>query len=138
MAPINDRIEAAIEKLTSISMDLKSLIAVHEQRLSNQEKLSDELHDTVERRREEFDTKLKDVYDTMRDQDNLVLKEIAKLREESSEAHKDLNDSINNKLGKFESKINQIEKYIWMAIGGGFVISWIISQISHSLNFFAH
>ena len=67
---VTDRIEAAIERLTSISSDLKAIIAVHEQRISNQEKIYDELHDTVEKRRTEVDIKLKDVFTTMREQDN--------------------------------------------------------------------
>ena len=122
---MSDRIEAAIEKLTVISVDLKAMIAVHEQRITQQEKNTDDLHDTVEKRREELDTKLKDVYDTMRDQDNNVLKEIAELRKESAEAHKFLT-----------SKINSLEKYIWLAIGGAFVASWIISFIFNYGKFF--
>lgn len=122
---MSDRIEAAIEKLTTISSDLKSMLAVHDQRISQQEKTTDELHDTVERRREELDSKLKDVYDTMREQDNNVLKEIAELRRESAEAHKFLT-----------TKINQLEKYIWLAIGGAFVASWIISFIFNYGKFF--
>jgi len=122
---MSDRIEAAIEKLTAISSDLKSMLAVHDQRITQQEKTTDELHETVERRREELDGKLKDVYDTMRDQDNNVLKEIAELRRESAEAHKFLTN-----------KINQLEKYIWLAIGGAFVASWIISFIFNYGKFF--
>ena len=81
---MSDRLEAAIEKLTVISSDLKSMLAVHEQRISQQEKVSENLETVVEKRREELDIKLKDVYDTMRDQDNNILQEISKLRAESS------------------------------------------------------
>lgn len=133
---VTDRIEAAIERLTSISSDLKSIIAVHEQRISNQEKIYDELHDTVEKRRTEVDIKLKDVYTTMREQDNSVLQEIAKLREESSDSHKALTININKKLDDVEKKINQMEKYIWVALGGAIVISWILSQLVHNFAIF--
>lgn len=125
MSPVSDRIEAAIEKLTSISSDLKAMIAVHESRLSAQEKTSDELHNIVETRRIELDDKLKDVYNTMRQQDNSVLEEIAKLRKESSEQHNTLS-----------SKIAQLEKYIWMAIGGGMVITWILTNLTNYLKLF--
>ena len=122
MATSSDRIEAAIEKLTTVSADLKQMLAVHEQRISQQEKESDELHDVVEKRREELDSKLKDVYDTMREQDSGIIAEIAKLRKESSEQHQVLS-----------SKINQLEKYIWMAIGGGMVITWILTNLANYL-----
>ena len=118
MIAAEDRIEAAIEKLTVISSDLKSMLAVHEQRISQQEKVSENLETVVEKRREELDIKLKDVYDTMREQDNNILQEIAKLRAESSEQHKTLSN-----------KINQLERFIWLAIGGGITLTWAVTMI---------
>jgi len=117
-----DRIEAAIEKLTTISSDLKSMLAVHEQRITQQEKVSTNLETVVEKRREELDIKLKDVYDTMRDQDNNILEEISKLRSESSEQHKTLSN-----------KINQLEKYIFMAIGCATAITFVLTNF---INYF--
>jgi len=117
MTPTSDRIEAAIEKLTNVSVELKQMLAVHEQRISQQEKVSDELHDVVEKRRDELDLKLKDVYDTMRDQDKSIVEEIAKLRKESTDQHNILH-----------SKINQLERYIYVAIGGGMVVTWILTN----------
>ena len=114
MAPTVDRIETAIEKLTNVSVELKQMLAVHEQRISQQEKSSDELHDVVEKRREELDIKLKDVYNIMREQDKSIVEEIYKLRKESTEQHNILS-----------SKIAQLEKFIWMALGGGMVVTWL-------------
>jgi chromosome condensin MukBEF ATPase and DNA-binding subunit MukB len=125
MPPQTDRIEAAIEKLTAVSADLKAMLAVHEQRITQQEKYSDDLHDVVERRREELDIKLKDVYNTMRDQDKSIVEEIAKLRKESTEQHVILSN-----------KINQLERYMYMAIGGGMVITWLLTNTVHYLKLF--
>jgi len=101
------------------------MLAVHDERLNKQEKQTENLGSTVEKRREELDTKLKDVYDTMREQDNNIFTEISKLRQESTEAHKDLNN-----------RISQLEKYIWLAIGGGIVITWIATNLANYLRLF--
>ena len=122
MPPSSDRIEAAIEKLTAVSADLKAMLAVHEQRISQQEKDSDDLHDVVEKRRVELDAHLVKVYDTMREQDKSIVEEIAKLRKESTEQHNILS-----------SKIAQLEKFIWMAIGGGIVITWFLTNLANYL-----
>ena len=127
MAPNNDRIEAAIEKLTTIAIDLKAMIAVHDQRLGQQEKIIDTINAYLEKRREEMDNKLKEVYGTMREQDNSILSEITKLRSESTEAHKQLTD-----------KINQMERYIWLAIGGGITATWIISMAANYFKILGH
>jgi len=119
------KINSLLEQLVAISTDLKAMLAVHDERLNKQEKQTENLGSTVEKRREELDTKLKDVYDTMREQDNNIFAEISKLRHESSEAHKDLNN-----------RISQLEKYIWLAIGGGIVITWIATNLANYLRLF--
>jgi len=103
------------------------MLAVHDERLNKQEKQTENLGTTVEKRREELDTKLKDVYDTMREQDNNIFAEISKLRQESTEAHKDLNN-----------RISQLEKYIWVAIGGGIVLTWAITMILNYFHLIVH
>lgn len=120
-----NKINSLLEQLVAISTDLKAMLAVHDERLNKQEKQTENLGSTVEKRREELDTKLKDVYDTMREQDNNIFAEISKLRQESSEAHKELNN-----------RISQLEKYIWLAIGGGIVITWIATNLANYLRIF--
>jgi len=120
-----NKINSLLEQLVAISTDLKAILAVHDERLNQQEKVTENLGTTVEKRREELDTKLKDVYETMRDQDNNILTEISKLRQESTEAHKELNN-----------RISQLEKYIWLAIGGGIVITWIATNLANYLRLF--
>ena len=122
-----DRIENAIERLTEISGDLKAMIAVNESRITKQEKSSEELHVIVESRRLENDAKLKDVYNTMREQDNSILTEISKLRKESNDQHTVLSN-----------KINQLERYIFVAIGGGIVITWLVSYAANYFKILGH
>jgi len=122
-----DRIENAIERLTEISGDLKAMIAVNESRITKQEKSSEELHVIVESRRLENDAKLKDVYNTMREQDNGILTEISKLRKESNDQHTILSN-----------KINQLDRYIFVAIGGGIVITWLLSYAANYFKILGH
>ena len=122
-----DRIDIALEKLTEISGELKAMIAVHEQRINQQEKETDEIHNTLEKRRDEVDIKLKDVYNTMRDQDNNIIECLNQLRKESTEQHRSLNE-----------KIGKLEKFIWVAIGGGMVLVWLLSNVSTYFKIFVH
>jgi|694.fasta_scaffold59263_2 hypothetical protein len=120
------KIEDAISKLTEISGDLNKMIAVHELRLTQQEKFMDSLEDIVERRREESDNKLRTVYETMRAEDIRVIDEINKLREEGEEQYKSLS-----------TKINSMEKTMYMYMGAFTVIAFILAygpQIVKVLN----
>ena len=122
-----DRISNAIERLTEISSELKAMLAAHEARLNLQEKNTDEIHTTLEKRREEVDIKLKDVYDTMRDQDSKILEEIKYLREDTTRQHLEMS-----------KKITILERYIYLAIGGGICVTWIVSYIANYFKILIH
>lgn len=120
------RIEDAIERLTEISADLNKMLAVQEQRLSHQERSMGIIEDMVEKRREEYDKKLQNVYDVMSKEDNKILEELEKMRKEQKDQHKAIAD-----------KMAALEKIIWMYLGGFSVIVFIISYGPKILEIFA-
>lgn len=112
-----DRMETVIERLSIIQTDLNKMLAVHDSRINSNEKNMNHLEEVVEKRREESDIKLKDVYDTMRSEDNKILTELNSIRKESTEQHNIL-----------AGKINEIEKRLWMYIGGVSVIVFVLTH----------
>lgn len=114
-----DRIETAIQRLTDVSVDLKSMIAVHDQRINQQEKDTSIIFKLLEARRKELDDKIDGVYVDMSNKDNNILEQIAEMRKESAEQHNLLNE-----------KITHLEKFIWIATGGGMVVVWILSNFA--------
>jgi chromosome segregation ATPase len=121
-----DRIEDVIEKLTEISADLNKMLAVQDQRLSQQEKSMGNIEDIVEKRREEYDKKLQNVYDVMSKEDNKIFEELEKIRKEQKSQHKEMSD-----------KITALEKIIWTYLGGFSVIVFIISYGPKIIEFLA-
>jgi hypothetical protein len=111
-----DRLEDAIERLTEISADLNKMLAVQEQKLTHQEKSVNLLAEIMERRREEYDKKIQNVYDVMRDEDKKVLLELELIRKEQKEQHKSITD-----------RMSALEKIIWTYLGGFSVIMFVIS-----------
>ena len=120
-----DRLEDAIERLTEISSDLNKMIAVHEQRINQNERSVSILENVVERRREESDSKLKDVYDTIRNEDRNILVELNKMREEQKSQHFEISN-----------KMTAMEKIIWVYMGGFSVVIFLITNGSALLKFF--
>ena len=119
-----DRMEAVIERLSIIQTDLNRMLAVHEEKITNNQKTVFHLEEVVEKRREESDIKLKDVYDTMRSEDNKILTELNNMRKEAQEQHTKLND-----------KITELEKKVWMYIGGVSVIVFVLTHTDTIIKF---
>jgi predicted RNase H-like nuclease (RuvC/YqgF family) len=119
------RIEDVIERLTEISADLNKVLAVQEQRLSQNEKSMSSMEDLLEKRREEYEKKIQNVYDVMGKEDNKVLQELEIIRKEQKSQHDDLS-----------KKINEMQKVIWVYMGGFSVIIFLITNGSKLLSLF--
>ena len=119
------KLEDAIAKLTEISSDLNKMVAVHELRLTNQEKITDSIEIILEKRRDEFERRMKDVYETIKEEDKSILEEIQKSRQESSDNQKKLSD-----------KINDIEKRLGIYTGIISFIAFIIAYGPKLLEYF--
>ena len=107
---INGRIDTAIDKLTDVSTSIKSMLAVHEEKITRQEKIDEII---VE--------KLKDRADEISD----VYRELKKDVEMSEKRLLIEIKSLKNDIG---ARVGVLEKYRWIIIGGAIVIGWILSK----------
>jgi hypothetical protein len=84
----------------------------------------DNIEEVLERRREESDIKLKDVYETMRSEDNKILNELNDMRKESTEQH-----------NKLTERITTLENKVFLYIGGISVIVFLLTYGPNILKF---
>ena len=112
------KLEDAISKLTEISADLNKMIAVHELRLTHQEKITDSLEIILEKRRDEFEARIKEVYDTIEKEDKNILSE------------------IHNSYEKLSKKITDMERMMWLYLGGMAVAAFAIANWGDLLKLF--
>ena len=117
---INGRIDTAIDKLTDVSASIKSMLAVHEEKIARQEKIDEIIFD-----------KLKDRADEISD----VYRELKKDVEMSEKRLLIEIKSLKNDIG---ARVGVLERYKWLIIGGAIVIGWILSKnfmpIMHMMN----
>lgn len=104
------KLEDAITKLTEISADLNKMVAVHELRISHQEKITDSLEIILEKRRYEFEDREKQIYSEMKEEESRIMKNI--------------DDNYTTLL----EKIGELEKMMWTYGGGVIVLAFIIAN----------
>ena len=110
MNTINGRIDTAIDKLTDVSASIKSMLAVHEEKIARQEKIDEVIFD-----------KLKDRADEISD----VYRELKKDVELSEKRLLIEIKSLKNDIG---ARVGVLERYKWLILGGAIVIGWIMSK----------
>ena len=106
---LNSRLDLAIEKLTDVSTSIKSMLAVHEEKISRQEQIDDIIFGKLKDRESEIDNVHKELSKEIQQVEKRLLIEIK---------------SIKLDIG---TRVGILEKYKWLIMGGAIVIGWILS-----------
>ena len=107
---IQGRLDTAIDKLTDVSTSIKSMLAVHEEKIQRQEQIDDIIFKKLKDRDSEVDEVFRDLQREMDQVEKRLLCEIKALR---------------NDIG---SRVGVLEKYRWIILGGFLAIGWILSK----------
>ena len=107
---INGRIDTAIDRLTEVSTSIKSMLAVHEEKITRQEKIDEVIFDKLKDRQEEITDVYRELKKDVEMSEKRLLIEIK---------------SLKNDIG---ARVGVLEKYRWIIIGGAIVIGWILSK----------
>ena len=122
VASVNTKLDSAIDKLTDISGSIKSMLAVHEEKLSKQEEIDKAIFNLIENRRVEFDTNYKELHARI----NKIHKE---LTDEIEMSEKRLMCEIKTLNSNLDGRIGVFEKYRWIIIGAAIVVGLSMPQI---------
>ena len=120
------KIDDAIQRLAAVSADLSKMLAVHEHRLTQQEKSTDQISFLIEKRREDLEYKLKEVYETMKEEDGAILEEIKKSRD-ASDAHHE----------RLEAKVTKLERLALLVTGSALTVGFIIGMVEKYFKIFS-
>lgn len=107
---INNRLDTAIEKLTDVSSSIKSMLAVHEEKIERQEKTDEIIFEKIKDRADEIDN----VYRELQ-------KEISLVEQRLCAEIKALRNDISVKVG-------MIEKARWILLGAAIVIVFLVTK----------
>ena len=106
---LNSRLDLAIEKLTDVSTSIKSMLAVHEEKIQRQEQIDDIIFDKLKERAESIDEVHKDLTKEIQQVEKRLLIEIRQMKLD---------------IG---GRVGILEKYKWLVLGGAIVIGWVFS-----------
>ena len=110
MNTINGRIDTAIDKLTDVSTSIKSMLAVHEEKIQRQEKIDEVIFDKLKDRADEISDVYRELKRDVEMSEKRLLIEIK---------------SLKNDIG---ARVGVLERYKWLILGGAIVIGWIMSK----------
>ena len=107
---LNERVDTAIQKLTDVSTSIKSMLAVHEEKISRQEQIDDIIFGKLKDRENEIDKVHRELTKEIQQTEKRLLLEIKQLKVD---------------IG---GRVGTLEKYKWLILGGAIVVGWILSS----------
>jgi len=134
------RLDTAIDKMSEVSNSINQLLAVHEERIGQAEKETEDLFGLMEQRRLEQEEASKELHSRITSQSREIQKEVKhevdRLGELMTKQHEEVKVVINkqnketdNEITTLENRIRNIEKKQWIVMGAAIVIAWIGANI---------
>ena len=106
---IHNRLDIAIDKLTDVSTSIKSMLAVHSEKISRQEQIDEVIFEKLKERAGEIDNVRRELTREIEQSEKRLLLEIKAIR---------------NDIG---ARVGMLEKYRWIILGAAIVIGWIVA-----------
>ena len=118
---IHQRLEIAIDKLSEIVISCKQMLAQQEQKLQKAEQTDDDIFITLESRRKEWDTDLKELH-------SRISTQARDLRESQYQSENKLLNEIRAVRTQLDQRVGVLEKWRWLIIGGSIIIGLMMSN----------
>ena len=123
---IHTRLDTAIEKLTELAVNIKSMLAVHESKIARAEQVDDDIFVLLESRRKEWEADLKELH-------SRITTNTRELREHQLVTEKRILNEMRGIRGELSNRVGILEKWRWLIIGGAIVIGLIMSDARDSI-----
>ena len=120
---IHGRLDNAIVQLTTVATDVKSMLAVHEEKLHRAEKVDDLIFQKFRDKQEEINKIYTDLKRDAEVQEQRIMNELKALHISVNR----LKDDTAKVMEMNTNRISVLEQYKWFIMGGAIVIGWIIS-----------
>ena len=118
---IHQRLEIAIDKLSEIVISCKQMLAQQEQKLQKAEQTDDDIFITLESRRKEWDTDLKELH-------SRITTNTRELRDNQYHLETKLLNEIRMVRTQLSERVGVLEKWRWLIIGGSIIVGLLISN----------
>ena len=123
---IHQRLEIAIDKLSEIVISCKQMLAQQEQKLQKAEHTDDDIFITLESRRKEWDTDLKELH-------SRITTNTRELRDNQYHLETKLLNEIRMVRTQLSERVGVLEKWRWLIIGGSIIVGLLISNTESML-----
>ena len=118
---IHNKLEIAIEKLTDITISLKSMLIQQETKLAKAEETDNDIFISLETRQVKWDNDLKELH-------SRITTNSRELREHQIMSENKMLNELRNIRNQLDTRVAVLEKWRWIIVGGSIIIGLMVSN----------
>ncbi len=118
---IHEKLEVAIEKLTDITISLKSMLIQQETKLAKAEETDNDIFITLETRQVKWDNDLKELH-------SRITTNSRELREHQIVSENKVLSELRTLRHQLDNRVAVLEKWRWIIVGGSIIVGLLISN----------
>lgn len=130
------RLDVAIDKFSVFSSDINRLLAVHDNKIENHTRLIEHLSEAADRRRTEYEKRHQEIIDKILQIKEDTRESIHASKVEITKKFDDEMEDIKEEIDTLSGKVEAIEKWRWLVMGGAVIAGWVISKLSWVISMF--
>ena len=129
-------VENQIDFLKEIASDLKQILAVHDEKISQHEKKQDDIFELLEKRRQEMQEDIKELHSRITTVQRELGNDINATENRIMKGIEDLKTELkvdqqyhNQKQKSLDDRITALERWRYMLVGAGIVGGYILTKL---------
>lgn len=134
---ILDKLEQNNSKLTSICSEIKILTKTHDKRLEYMEKEHSQYKSQIDIDKTEFNRSIERLHDKIESSEDKNENKIDYAIEKLGDKIDDMGKESSIKIDKITNRIDKIEQFKWIVIGGSLVLGALITKLEMLSSFFS-
>lgn len=127
-----------IDLLTQTAADIRAILAVHEEKIDNQERKQDDIFALIEQRRGEMAEDIKEIHSRITTVQRELCTEIQNTEKRIVAGIEELKTELktdqvyhNNKQKSLEDRIGDLEKWRYILLGAGIAGGWLLTKFGN-------
>ena len=132
------KIDQKVDLLTQTAADIKSLLAVHDEKINQHERKQDDIFALIEQRREEMADDIKELHSRITTVQRELCSEIQNTETRIVAGITELKDELkvdqefhNKKQKSLDDRISELEKWRYILLGAGIAGGWLLTKFGN-------
>jgi hypothetical protein len=128
-------VENQIDVLKDIASGIKQILAVHDEKITQQERKQDDIFELIEQRRQEMSEDIKELHSRITSVQRELGNDISQTENRIMRGIEDLKTELkvdqkyhNEKQKSLDERISALEKWRYMLVGAGIVGGYILTK----------